>query len=885
MSDWRFWRWRSNHDAEVAREVEVHLALEIEEQLGAGKSPEEATYAARRVLGNVTLIREELRDMQRGASLERIWQDARYAARLLRKDPLFTLSAVFVLALGIGATTAVFSLVDAVILRPLPFPHSDQLVMVWDRSERYERGPVAMLDFVDWKEQNTTFAGLAAAVTPIEVPLSDNDGGPPETVALQTVTGGFFEVLGVAPIAGRTLGSHDDLEAQQSPVGVVISERLWRTAFGSDAKAVGGTIRTGSPPRATTVLGVVPSSFKLLAVVDVWEHLPINRANAQRGQGVLQVIGRMKAGTSLDEARADMSVVTRNIERVAPATNKGRSATIEPLQQAMVGDDLRTTSLVLAAVVLVVLLLACANVANLILARGVGRRREMAVRAALGGSQGRIVRQLLTESAILGIVGGCAGVAVAWSLLQGAPMLLPPQMVPEAIVIGVDWRLATFAFVMTLVTALLFGLAPAWQAAHVPLTESMTAGGRGSSDRGIRLRQTLVVIEIAAALLLVTGAGLLIRTLISLNDVDAGYRAENVVTLSVRLPFRSLVAAKPGELARYWQTIEAAVAAVPGVRVASLGSNVPLRETSAAQEMPFQIVGEVASDPANPPRAQHQVVTPRYFEALGVPLVRGRVFSDRDAANSLPVIIVNEEFVRQYLPGRDPLGVRITIQNPVTFRSPPVTREIVGVVPQIKSRPDTRAANALQVFVPLSQNNWLAPTVVVRTTEDPIRIVPQIKAAIAHVDPTQAVSRIRTMEAVAAEATARPRFRAQLVAAFATVATALAAVGIFSVLMFMVQQRAREFSVRLAIGASPRDLVRLVLSNGLKLITIGVVLGLSMSAMLARSLEAFLFGVAAMDLATFLTAPALLAVVALLACLIPAISVRRADASASLRSD
>ena len=272
-------------------------------------------------------------------------------------------------------------------------------------------------------------------------------------------------------------------------------------------------------------------------------------------------------------------------------------------------------------------------------------------------------------------------------------------------------------------------------------------------------------------------------------------------------------------------------------------------------------------------------------EALGVPVRRGRVFSERDAVDSPQVVIVNEEFVRQYLPGRDPLGVRITIQNPLTFRSAPVTREIVGVVPQIKSRPDDRSANALQVFVPLAQNHWLAPILVVRTTEDPMRMVPSIKAAIAQVDPTQAVSRVRTMEAVAAEATARPRFRAQLVTAFATVATALAAVGILSLLMFMVQQRTREFSVRLAIGASPRDLVRLVLSNGLKLVTVGLVLGVSISAMVARSLEVFLFGVAAMDVATFLTAPTLLTLVALLACLVPAISVRRADAVASLRSD
>lgn len=885
MRSIRFWRWRRDHDSDVARELDVHLTLEIESQLEAGKSPKDATDAARRALGNVTLIKEELRDMQRGALTERIWQDLRYAARILRKDSLFTLSAVFVLALGIGATTAVFSLVDAVIFRPLAFPESDQLVMLWDRSERSARGPVATLDFVDWKEQNTTFAGLAGTAAPIEVPLSDETGAPPGTAVLQSVTGTYFEVLGIPPILGRTFAHHDDVETQQGAVGVVISERLWRSTFGADPNVVGQTIRTGSPPNARAVLGVVPSKFSLLTAVDVWEHLAVSRTNAQRGQGILQVIGRMKAGTDIVQARADMNVVTRNIERIAPATNRGRSATVEPLRNAIVGEDLRTTSLVLGAIVLFVLLLACANVANLTLARGVARRREMAVRAALGGTRGRIVRQLLTESALLGLLGGLAGLAVAWLLLRVAPFVLPDQMIPHAIVIGMNWRLGAFAFVMTLVTALLFGAAPAWQAASIPLTEAMTAGGRGSSDRGSRLRQTLVVIEIAAALVLLTGATLLVRTLLSLDHVDAGYRAENVITLSVRLPFRSLMTARPGELARYWQSIESAVAGVPGVRLASLGSNVPLRQTSLAQEMPFHVVGAPEVDVPIRPKAQHQVVTANYFAALGVPVLRGRAFSERDAADSIQVAIVNEEFVRKHLAGRDPIGARITIQNPLTFRSLPVTREVVGVVPQLKSRPEDPAENVLQVFVPLSQNNWLAPTLVVRTDQDPVRLVPQIKAAIAQVDPTQAVFRVRTMEAVAAEATARPRFRAQLVTAFATVATVLAAVGIFSILTFIVKQRAREFGIRLAIGAGPSDLVRLVLSNGLRLVVIGLVLGLGISALLARFLEVFLFGVAALDLVTFLAAPALLTLVALLACLLPAISVLRADAVRSLQAD
>ncbi len=886
MRNFRFWRWGRDREDDLDREIDIHLELETEGQVEAGVAPDEARWAARRAVGNVMRIKEELRDMQAGATLDRLWQDVRYAARLLRKVPTYTLSAVLVLALGIGATTAVFSLVDAALLRPLPFRDAHRLVMVWQRSDQSPRQLVSMLDFLDWKEQNTTFSSMAATVTPIEVPLGDEGGGPPETVTLQSVTSTFFEVLGVVPIAGRTFNTQDDIEAGQSGVGVVISERLWRTAFGADPGLVGGTIRLSSPPAPRTVVGVVPASFRIVGSVDIWEHLPVNRADVQRGQGIFRVLGRLKPSITIDQAHGDMSMIARNIERIAPATNKGRTVNVENLQAAIVGDDLRTTTLVLGGVVLFVLLLACANVANLILVRGVGRRREIAVRSALGGSQGRIARQLLTESTMLGLLGGIVGIAMAASILRVAPLLTPAQMLPEAIVLQLDWRLGMFAFTATTLTCLLFGLAPAWQAARVPLTEAMNTGGRGASDRGGRLRQALVVVEIAVALLLVTGAGLLVRTLMSLNEVDAGYRTENVVTLSVRLPFRSLVTAKPGQLARYWQAIEDEVGAIPAVRVVALASNLPLGGISAAQAMPFEVAGaEPVGDLANRPRAQYHVVTPGYFTALGVSVVRGRAFTPQDSPEAAPVAMVNQEFVRQHLAGRDPIGARITIQNALTFRSPPVSREIVGVVRQLKTRPDEASEGALQVFVPLAQNNWLSPTVVVRGDQDPARMLPQIRAAIARVDPSQAVSRVRTMEAVAAEATARPRFRAQIVTAFAVLATALAAVGIFSVLMFMAQQRAREFSLRLAIGASPSDLVRLVFNSGLKLVAMGLVLGLAVSAGLARFLGAFLFGVPALDVVTFLAAPSILMLVALFACIAPAFHALRADAVAALRSD
>jgi putative ABC transport system permease protein len=812
-------------------------------------------------------------------------QDVLQALRLLRKAPWFTFASVVVLALGIGATTAIFSLVDAVLLRPLPLRDPHRLVMVSQRSASADQDAVAMLDFLDLKEQHTSFTGVAAAVTggPIQVPLSDDAGGPPEIVALHDVTSTFFDVLGVTPIAGRTFSAQDDLA--QSNVGLVMSERLWRTKFGADPAIIGRTIRISSPPAARPIIGIVPADFRLLGAADLWEHLPINRRDLARGQGVLQVIARLRPDATIEQARSDMRIISGNIERIAPATNTGKILTVEPLQQAVTGDDLRITSFVLGGVVLFVLLLACANVANLILARGVGRTREIALRSALGGTQARIARQLLTESSVLGLLGGLAGFAVAWASLRVAPSLIPPQTLPEAITLGIDWRLGLLALAVTFLTALLFGLVPAWQGARVSLVDAMNSGGRGSSDRGGRVRQALAVLEIATALLLLTGGGLLVRTLVSLNSVDAGYRADNVVTMAIRLPFRRLVTAKPGELGRYWQSIEDEVARLSGVRSAALGSDVPLGGGSGVQVVPFEIVGEPVSDPASRPRTYYQSTTPRYFATLGIPVVRGRGFDERDSNEAVPVAIVNEEFVRRYFQGRDPIGARVTVRNPLAFRSPALTREIVGVVPQVKARPDEPVNNALQLYVPLAQNNWLSPTLLVRTTENPMRMVRQIQTAIARADPTQAVARVRTMEAVAADATARPRFRAQLVSAFAVLAAVLAAIGIFSVLMFMVQQRAREFSVRLAIGASARDLLRLVLGDGLKLTAIGLAIGVAASAVLARSLGALLFGVAPIDPLTFLTAPLALTLVTMIACLAPAIRALRADPVAALRNE
>ena len=809
-------------------------------------------------------------------------QDIRQAFRLIRKAPWFTAASVTVLGLGIGATTAIFSLVDAALLRPLPLRDAHQLVMIWERSTQNSRSFVALATFADWRDSTKTLSGVAATAGIVQIPIAKGADELPDSVPLESVTPSFFSVLGVTPLLGRAPDESHVYGPGRSDGGVAISERLWRARFAADPSSVGQTIRVGSPPRPVPVVGILPAAFQPLGTTDVWEVIDVDGAAGARSTRVLRVVGRMKPEMTLDQARAELTVIAANIEHANPATNKGWGVTVDPMQAAVVGADLRTTSLVLGGVVLFVLLLACANIASLLLARGVGRTRELAVRAALGGTRVRIARQLLVECLFLGVLGGLAGVAIAWALLRAAPSVIPPQTLPSAIVLMLDWRLAAFASGITVLTALLFGMAPSWQAARVSLVEAMNIGGRGSSDRAGRVRQALVVVEVAIALLLMTGAGLLVRTLVSLNDVDAGYRADNVVAMNIRLPFRRLVTAMPGEIEAYWRSIEREVAAVPQIRVASLGLDLPLSGLGMRQT--FEIVGSPAPDPANRPLAQYHIIGAGYFDALGVPLVRGRAFTDRDSETAPEVCIVNDAFVRRFLAGREPIGARVAIAVP-GIRARLANREIVGVVRQVKTRPDEAADSVYQIYVPTAQSPWVMANLIVQTADEPLQIVEQVKRAIARVDPTQAVSQVRTMEQVAAQSTARPRLRAQLVVVFAALAAILAAVGIFSVLTFMVQQRAREFSIRLAVGANAADLLRLVLGGGLKLTAIGVAIGAAASAVLVRSLTTLLFGVPPLDPLTFVVAPLTLTLVALIACLVPALRALRADPVAALRAE
>jgi predicted permease len=800
-------------------------------------------------------------------------QDLRFAIRMLRRGPVFAAVVVLVLAIGIGANSAIFSLLDAAMFRPLPFKQPDQLAMLWEHPPNYAHNRVSPLNFLDWSEQNNVFESMAAVSGGSRTLITSNG---PERIPGQSVSASLFDLLGVRPIAGRVFAKED--ARMRAPV-VVLSERLWTSQFGRDPRLVGSTITLDG--ELFTVIGIVPAQFQILSNSNLWTIFAPRRSPEQRRMHYLQVIGRLKPGVNLKGAKAGMGVVAENIARISPETNKDWGVTIEPLRDALSDRDLRLTSLVLAGVVGFVLLMACANVASLMLARGAGRQREIAVRASLGGSQVRILRQLLTESTLLGLLGGIVGVALAWLILRAAPSFLPPGLLPVTWQLGLDARVLAFAAVITLATGLLFGFVPAWHAARTSISDSLRTGGRNTTASSVNFRASLATGEIAVALVLVTGAGLLLRTLGSLNHVDAGYYANNVLTMSVGLPLSRYP--HPPDTLRFYQAVQSEIGALPGVQNVSLSTNLPTDGWDIGQG--FEIVGQPPRGDANQPSAHYQMVSASYFATLGIPILRGRAFAESDNLSATPVCVVNEELARRYFNGREPIGALVSVQAMTAGGPKPVVRQVVGVSHQVKVEGLGEKQNDLEIYVPIAQNSWYWAAIAVRTANDPMSLAPAVKSAIARIDKDQPVTRIRTMDEVAAGSIAQPRFRAQLVGAFAALAMLLASVGVFGVLAFSVGQRTREFGIRMALGASTGDVLGLVLRSGLKMIAIGLGIGLMATLALTQSLQSVLFGVKPMDPLTFAAASSTLIIVALLACAIPALRAARVDPASALRQE
>jgi putative ABC transport system permease protein len=826
----------------------------------------------------VDLGRKRDREMRLTLWLEELTDDIRFALRQLRRSPGFAVIAAMTLALGIGANSAIFALVDNTLLRPLPLPAPDRLVMLYEQSASSPRSAVAPLNMVDWHERSRTFdaiAGYAPAVGGMVMNAAD---GTAETVSRQWVSARFFDVLGVRPIVGRTFSVEDNDKRANV---VVLSDAFWRSRFNGDPGIVGRDVRLDGAPY--TIVGVVPNEAQLLFRTDIWGLAAIARRPIARTSYVFGAIGRMKPDVAIEAARADLAAVAAGLAGEFPQTNEGRGVIVEPMHDAVIGSDLRVTSMLFLGVVGFVLLICCANVANLLLARATVRSRELAMRSALGAGRRRLIRQLLTESLVLSAVGGALGVAIGAAILSVAPSLIPQGLLPPAVTLTFDVRIVVFCATAALLVGLLFGLAPAWQATDFSAARALASEARGSTTTGGRLRNLLVAAEVATAVLLLCGAGLLLRTLLAVENVDRGYRADRVLTMMVD-PLASQYPTRAA-LTQFFDAIEHEVRSIPGVANVAWTSGLPLGPSDAGDSF-FEIVGAAPFEESQRPVAAYQIVSPTYFDALALPIVSGRGFDEHDTVDSVPVCIVNEAFARRYLQGRSPVGVRLTLRS-TSSTDAPVVREIVGVARQVKAKPDEQE-ELLQVYVPMAQDLLDDIYLAVRpASQRAENIVPAVRAAISRVDREQLVSvrDVMTLEDLAWDATARHRFRAVMVMTFATLALVLAMVGVFGILAYSVQQRVRDIGVRRALGASSRDVLRLVLGNAVRVIAAGVALGLVLAIGAAQLIASVLFGVRPLDPLTFGLVLIVITVTGAMAAAAPVWRATRIDPVAALRGD
>lgn len=878
--------WRVPAEQEVDDELALHLELRARELMERGMDERAARAEARRRMGDVEGVRRELLDLsrrrERAMNLSQAWDefrtDVRFALRQMRAAPLFAVVAITTLALGIGANGAIFALVDAALLRPLPFADPERLVAIRETTAAGAEGSASPLNLADWNARSRAFEQIAGYVGGVGGMVMAGRDGNAETVSRQWTTAGIFDVLGVKAIAGRTFERADD---EKRANVVVLNEAFWRSRFDADPSIVGREIRLDGT--MFTIVGVVPEWFRLVGPSSLWAMRPtLNLPERARGVYAFSAVGRLRPGVTLDAGLRDLRGVASALSSEYPQTNAGRSVSMRPMRDAFVGSDLRLTSMLFLGVVGFVLLICCANVANLLLARATARSRELAIRAALGGGRRRIARQLITESLVLSTLGGTFGLALGAATLAVAPSLIPDGIVPATVTLAFDLRVALFCALATLAVGVVFGLAPAVQATGLSPVEAMGADVRTTAGGGGRFREALVMSEVATAVLLLFGAGLLLRSLAEVTSFDRGYRAESVLTMLVD-PLGSKYPT-PESLQQFLDEVEREARSAPGVADVGWTSALPLGAFDTGG-LSYEIVGDEPLDAGRRPTTEYQVVSPSYFAAVELPIVAGRPFDARDHRTGPPVAIVNEAFVKA-LGGRSPIGLFIALRSSGSPQAEPRIREIVGVAKQVKGSPDERG-DFVQVYAPITQ----APTddiyLVARPSSGSAEaLTAGLRAAISRVDREQLVSvrDIRTLADIEWDAVGRHRFRALLVGAFAFLALVLAMVGVFGILAYSVQQRVRDLGVRRALGASTSHIVRDLTSYGARVIGGGAACGLVLAAILSRLIVAVLFGVEPLDLATFAGVLAILASGGALSILGPAWRAARIDPVAALRT-
>ena len=875
-------------ELEIIEELSQHLEDEFEDKVNLGASEAEATRALLDDLGD-RLSRELQRverpvpqnPVQMGASRKAnfigdVMQDVRFALRLFAKNPAFTAIAVLALALGIGANSAIFSVVDALLLRPLPYKNPEQLVMVWENATHmgFPKDTPSPANFLDWRQQANVFTGMAACS---ERAFNLTGVGEPERLDGRRVSANLFDVLGVTPIIGRTFVPEED---QPGTKVAILNEALWKRRFGGDPGVVGRAITLNG--ESYTVVGVVRSTVRLPAFGNwrdqVWVPLafPAKEA-ATRGSHYLEVVARLKPGLALAQAQTEMQTIMTRLERQYPDVNARRGAVVAPLHEEVVGN-IKPALLVLLGAVVFVLLIACANVANLLLARAAVRQKEIALRLALGADRTRLTKQLLVESVMLSLLGGAVGLGFAYAGLQLLAHLVPPDLA-QADTIAINGKVLLFTISVAVITGLIFGLAPASQASHFNVNETLKEGGRDSSagGRGKRLRSTLVVAEVAVSFVLLIGAGLLINSFMHLRNLNPGFRIDHLLTLNVDLS--RVKYPDTAQRITFFDEVVRRVSALPGAQSVAVAGNLPF--TYDGDSMSIAVEGIPDPPVSEWPDVVYRTVGPGYFNTMGIPLVHGRDFTDQDTLDGTLAVVVSEKTAKHYWPNQDPIGKRL---KPGETKSEAPWFTVIGVVKDVRQN-DFLAEPKMQMYLSFRQLKDLeANALVVRTTVDPLSLGNSVRAAVWSVDKDQPVANIDSMEHVVARTVARQRFSMLLLAIFAGLALVLAAVGIYGVMSYSVAQQTREIGIRIALGAKRADVLRMTVLQALKLVGAGLVCGLAVAFVLTRVMASLLFGISATDPLTFISIAVVLLGVALVASYLPALRATRIDPMIALRA-
>ena len=803
-------------------------------------------------------------------------QDLRYALRSLRSSPAFAAMAIATIALAIGANTAMFSFVNAVVLNPLPFPDPERLVLVAEKRPDGGNNGISTLNYLDWTAQQSVFEYFAA-LTGWGATYTGGDAPVRLTGGRATVQ--YFDVTGARVALGRKFVAGEDQVGNDHVL--LLSNALWRSRFGADPTIVGRSLALDGEPY--TVVGVLaPGAAFDRAGRQIWKPLAFEPSNMTRDFHWFIAYAKLKAGVTLEQAQTAMDLIGKRIAEAYPESNKGWSVAVSPLSEQIVNGNVRTATLALFGATAFVLLIGCANLANLSLARGVALRREVAVRASLGASRWRLARQFLTENMLLALSGGALGVGIGYAAMLGLESMIPQGLLPP-VDIRMDSRVLLFALAIAILTGILFGLAPAIQATRTNLAEPMKEGGQGATPGGggARLRGGLVVAEVALAFVLLVGSGLLLRSLFGLLAVDAGFDAANVLTAS--LPISSTQHPDPKELNQYLQSIRESVAAVPGVRETALTSALPLQGWGYG--MPYQIASRDVVDRANRQALYFKMVTPSYFDALRIRVTAGRSLGDTDVAGSPPVAVINETLAKRDFPNESPIGQRLLVEQIVpgqTALGADVAWEIVGVIKdeKISSLDDTRSAG---MYVTMEQSPVYTADLIVRAAVDPETLEKAVAAAVASVNKDQALAGVRTLQQITDQSLVANRLQALLLAVFAGMALLLAAAGIYGVIAYTVTQRTHELGIRAALGATAGSLQGLVFRGGMKLALIGLAIGFVVSLGMARLLQSILFGVGPRDPVTIASVAVVLAAVSAAACLVPARRATKVDPIVALR--